>query len=130
MSVAITQSPRKDLMARPTTAAVPPIKRPTSRHTPRSREPPRTILSECILEILPPNIQKAADGDAISLQQSYGGPRDEITHRYISISTAPPSKAWAPNYRGHARQRPPKPFSLAASAYSSDTCFRTDNQRS
>jgi len=79
---------------------------------------------------LPPNIQKAADGDAISLQQSYGGARDEITHSYISISTAPPSKAWAPNYRGHARQRPPKPFSLAASAYSSDTCFRTDNQRS
>src|SRR5260221_4456724 len=117
-------------MATPNTAVAPPTQRPTSRQPPRRREPPRTIPSVCIWKILPPNIQKAADGDAISLQQSYGGARDEITHSYISISTAPPSKAWAPNYRGHARQRPPKPFSLAASAYSSDTCFRTDNQRS
>src|SRR5260221_2367867 len=130
MSVAINQSTRKHLMATPTTAAAPPIQRPTSRHTPRSREPPRTILSVCILEILPPNIQKGADGDAISLQQSYRGARDEVTHSYISIATAPPSQAWGPHYRGHGRQRPPKPLSFAASAYSSDTCFKTDNQRS
>src|SRR6267143_3727763 len=84
MSVAINQSTRKHLMATPTTAAAPSIQRPRSRHTPRSKKPPRIILSVCISEILPPNIQKAADGDAISLQQSYGGARDEITHSYIS----------------------------------------------
>src|SRR5216683_2247390 len=84
MSVAISQSTRKHLRARLTTAAAPPTQRPRSRHSPRSRKPPRIILSVCISEILPPNIQKAADGDAVSLQQSYGGARDEITHSYIS----------------------------------------------
>ncbi len=69
-------------MARPTTAAAPPIQRPRSRHTPRSRKPPRIILSVCISEILPPNIQKSRRWRCDALQQPYGGARDEITHSY------------------------------------------------
>src|SRR5580704_5105437 len=85
MSVAISQSTRKHLMATPPTAAAPPIQRQKSRHTPKSRKPPRIILSVCISEILPANIQKAADEDA--QQQPYGGARDEITQATVVPST-------------------------------------------
>src|SRR3981189_1914630 len=82
MSVATNQSTRKHLMATPTTAAAPPIQRPRSRHTPRSRKPPRIILSVC-LSILPPPIQNTADRDAM-LYNSLWRSRDESTHSYIS----------------------------------------------
>src|SRR5439155_18053622 len=114
MSVAINQSTRKHLMATLTTAAAPPIQRPRSRHTPRSRKPPRIILSVCISETLPPNIQKAADGDAML----YNSPTTELEMKSPTatyrISTAPPSMAWAPSYRGHARQRTRPPTDTPA----------------
>src|ERR1700730_376389 len=104
MSVAINQNTRKHLMATPTTAAAPPIQRPRSRHTPRSRKPPRIILSVCISEILPPNIQKAADGDAML----YNSPTAELEMKSPTptyrISPAPPSMAWGPEL---PRTRPP-----------------------
>src|SRR6202171_4124516 len=87
-SVATSQSRRKHLIVVATTvAAPPPIKRPRSRHTPRSKQPPKITFSVCIQKFSPQSARPSSRSTALPpsvspISASDTRDRVESAHQY------------------------------------------------